>query len=250
MSPLIIGLLVFGFTSVGFLLGMWAAYKLPEHHLTNDSRETVKLGIGLVATITALVLGLITASVKSNFDDLNEGVKRSAAQVLTIDRNLARYGPETQPIREHLREAVGQRLDSTWPKNSSLRASLDPVTGGERVADEIRRLSPQNDDQRWLKSRAMEMVENILNERWMLIAGSGSSVPKPFLAILVFWLTVTFGCFGVFAPRNPTVIAILLVCTLSVAFAMFLILEMDGPFDGLIRISPEPLRYAYARIAQ
>jgi hypothetical protein len=94
------------------------------------------------------------------------------------------------------------------------------------------------------------MAEHVLNERWILVSGSGSSVPKPFLAILIFWLTVIFGCFGMFAPRNSTVIAVMLVCTLSVACAMFLILEMDGPFAGLIRISPEPLRYAYSRIAQ
>jgi hypothetical protein len=129
MSAVTIGLVVFAFTSAGFLLGMWLAYKLPDHHLNPESRDVLKLGIGLIATITALVLGLITASVKNNFDDLNEGVKRTAAEILAINRALARYGPETQPIREHLREALGQRLDLTWPKNSTQRVILDPVGG-------------------------------------------------------------------------------------------------------------------------
>lgn len=253
MSAVFVGLIVFAFASGGFLVGLLLNARLPGHHLSNDARDTVKLGIGLIATLTALVLGLVTASAKSSFDDLSVEIKNSAAQVLMLDRTLARYGPETKEIREELRNALAHRLEMTWPQNRSQAEKLDSIDvtrGLERLVDQIRGLSPQNDDQRWLKSRALDLCESLLNARWVVFASAGASVPRPFLSVLIFWLTVIFGCFGLFAPRNATIIVVLLICALSVGGAMFLILEMDSPFDGLIKVSPEPLRYAYTRLNQ
>ena len=68
--------------------------------------------------------------------------------------------------------------------------------------------------------------------------------------MLLFWLTITFTSFGLFAPRNVTVLAVLFFCALSVTSALFLVVEMDGPFDGLIKASADPLRYAHAHINQ
>jgi hypothetical protein len=253
MRPVAIGLLVFALTSFGFLAAMLIGKALPEHHLSKNSRETVKLGIGLIATITALVLGLVIASVKSSFDDLNTAVKHTAAEILTLDRVLARYGPETGEIREQFKSVVGQRLELTWPQSQSQPArfySSDLTRAAEQLVDQIHRLSPQNDDQRWLKDRALDLTESLLSARWIIASSTGSSVPGPFLGILIFWLTAIFACFGLYAPRNATVIGVLLVCALSVAGAIFLILEMDSPFGGLVRLSPEPIRYAYSQINQ
>ena len=83
-----------------------------------------------------------------------------------------------------------------------------------------------------------------------MYTSDGSSVPLPFLVVLLFWLTLTFACFGLFAPRNATVITVLFVCALSVGGAVFLIAEMDGPFDGLLKVSAEPLRYTIAHLNQ
>lgn len=253
MKALIVGLVVLLFTSAGFFTGMMLRWKLPDHHVSTDARDTVKLGIGLIATITALVLGLVTASAKSSFDDLNLTVKQSAAEVLMLDRTLARYGPETKEVRDELRQTVARRLRITWPESwaqSSVLDDMDVMRSSEGLFDKIRHLSPQNDDQRWLKAKALDLYESLLSARWVVVSGTASSIPRPFLTILIFWLSVTFGCFGLLAPRNATVIAVLLVCALSVGGAMFLILELDSPFDGVIRISPEPLRYAYARLDQ
>jgi hypothetical protein len=247
-----IGALVFAFTFGGATAALWLSAALPAHHLSEASRDTVKIGIGLVATMTALVLGLVTASAKSSFDTLDTQVKHSAANVLALDRVLARYGPESREIREALRDALGQGLEAAWPRDPR-PARLDApevVQSVERVFGRIRALSPDNDEQRWLKSRAIDLSETLMQGRWVALSSIGSSVPVPFLAMLVFWLTITFTSFGLFAPRNATVVATFFVCALSVAGAIFLILEMDGPFDGLIRISPEPLRFAVARIGR
>lgn len=253
MDPAVIGVVVFACTFGGVLAGMKLRTILPEQHLSDQSRDSIKVGVGLIATMTALVLGLVTASAKGSFDDLNTQIKHTAADVLSLDRALARYGPETAALREALKVAVASRIDMAWPQNHSRRAQLsssDAARGAELLATQVRGLAPRSDDQRWLQSRALEITESLLKARWLIFAGSGTSVPFPFLAILVFWLTITFTSFGLSAPGNTTVVSVLFVCALSVAAAVFLVLEMDGPFEGWITVSADPLKYALARLGQ
>lgn len=251
MKPLSIGLVTFMCTFGGALLGMWLRGIVPAHHLQDESRDTVRIGIGLVATLTALVLGLMTATAKSSFDGLNTGIKNMAADVIATDRLLARYGPETKDIRATLKRVVAYRIDETWSRGSSHAGKLDvtkETETGEWVVDQIRALKSTTDTQRWLQARALDQAESVLRARWVVLGELGSSIPWPFLIVLVFWLTITFMSFGLQAPANGTVLAVLVLCALSVAGAVFLTLEMDAPFDGLIRVSVEPVRYALTRL--
>ena len=253
MHPTLVGVIVFACTFGGALLGMWVRTILPAGHLDEDSKDTVKLGIGLVATMSALVLGLVTASAKSSFDAVDTAVKSAALDVLTLDRLLARYGPETSGLRTSLQRMVASRIDMVWPQGSPRPVNLDLAKAPsevEAIVDGIRALTPHTDSQRALQARAQESAEGLLRVRWLVSASTVTSVPLPFLAILLFWLTITFASFGLFAPRNATVIAVLTVCAVSVAAAVFLVLEMDGPFSGVLKVSPEPLRYAYAHLNQ
>jgi hypothetical protein len=247
VDSVVVGISVFVITLGGAMGGMWLRGVLPDHHLSAESRDSVKLGIGLVATITALVLGLVTASAKSSFDNLDAAVKRGAAEILSLDRALARYGAETADIRKALKAVVVHRVATVWPKGQSRPASLDPAEASqpvEQLATRIRSLEPKTEEQRAQQSRALALSESLLDERWAVFSGLGPSVPAPFLVILAFWLAVTFTSFGLFAPNNATVIITLAVCALSVAGAMFLILEMGAGFEGLIRVSPKPMLFA------
>ena len=252
MKPFWIGIVVFICTFGGALFGMWLRGILPVHHLRDESRDTVRLGIGLVATLTALVLGLMTASAKSSFDGLNTAIKNMAGDVIATDRLLARYGPETMDIRATLKRVIANRIDETWSQQPSHAAGKLDVTKatetGEWVVDQIRALKPPTDAQRWLRSRALDQAELVLRARWVVLGELGTAIPWPFLVVLVFWLTITFMSFGLQAPANATVLAVLLLCALSVAGDIFLTLEMDGPFDGLIQVSAEPVRYALTRL--
>ena len=225
---------------------------LPPAHLSKESQDVVRLGIGLVATMTALLLGLVTAAARSTFDSHDNAVRNSAANLLTLDRHLARYGPETNATRDLIRRAVAYRIETIWSNEGTSASRLD-TSGGtppvEEVQNQILALSPQNDTQRWLKAEALKLSEEIVKTRWRVLGASGA-VPLPFLLVVIFWLTVTFASFGLYAPRNFTVMLVLFVAALSVGAAVFLILELDGPFDGLIRVSSGPLRYALANLGQ
>ena len=226
---------------------------LPPAHLSKESQDVVRLGIGLVATMTALLLGLVTAAARGTFDSHDNAVRNSAANLLTLDRHLARYGAETKPTRDLIQRAVAYRLETIWSNEGASASPLDtsdatpPV---EEVENQILALTPQNDTQRWLKSEALKLSEEIVKTRWRVLGGSGGAVPMPFLVVVIFWLTVTFASFGLYAPRNFTVMFVLFVAAASVGAAVFLILELDGPFDGLIRVSSGPLRYALANLGQ
>ncbi len=165
MNPTLIGMLVFVCTFGGALFGIWLRAILPEHHRNNESKDTVKVGIGLVATMTALVLGLVTASAKQSFDELDAAIKHAAAQVLSLDRALARYGPESAEARQALHDGMVQRVEFTWRQDTRQPAQLptpELIRAGEGIITLVRHLSPRDDDQRWLQSRALELGEGLL----------------------------------------------------------------------------------------
>jgi hypothetical protein len=249
VNPLLVAALVVVVTFGGALAGIRLRELLPQAHLDKDSSDTVKLAFGLIATMTALVLGLITASAKNTLDGVSAAVNHSATEVLTLDRALARYGPETGEIRHLLYDTLASRIDAIWPKEGGHSDLAVPdVRRAELIATRIQALAPHSEEQTWLRSRALVTAESLLASRWIAEAVGDTSVVEPFLAALLFWLGITFASFGLFAPRNVTVICVLLVCAVSVASAVFLVLEMNGPFEGLLKVSPEPLRYALSQM--
>jgi hypothetical protein len=253
MNPVLNGTVVFVCTFGGAMLGLWLRARLPDNHVTEATKDTVKLGIGLVATMTALVLGLVTASAKNSFDSVDTAVKHTAIDILTLDRVLARYGPETKEIRTAMKSSLGRKIDQMWPQERSQMRQLDPTESAstmEALLDGVRKLTPRDDEQRRLQARAGDISETLLATRWLAVADGTTSIPSVFLGILVLWLTTIFASFGLFAPRNATVMTVLFLCALSVGSAVFLVLEMDRPLDGLIKVSPDPLRYAYERLNQ
>jgi hypothetical protein len=234
------------------LAGTFVRSLLPPAHLSKESQDVVRLGIGLVATMTALLLGLVTAAARTTFDTQDAAIRNSAAAILTLDRHLARYGAETKPTRDLIRSAVAFRLETTWGTGAGLSSGLavsQTTPAVEEVENQILRLAPQTDTQRWFKSEALKLAEEVVKARWRVL-GSGGTVPFPFLVVVISWLTVTFASFGLYAPRNATVVAVLCVAAISVAAAVFLILELDGPFDGVIKVSSGPLQYALAHLNQ
>lgn len=251
MSPLVISAIVFSCIFGGTLLGMILRAILPEHHLSADSKDVVKLAMGLIGTMAALLLGLLVASAKASYDARRSELIQMSANLVLLDRVLAHYGPETDEDRDLLRRSVAGLLARIWSEDSNQAANLDPAAAGSEVLyDKVQQLSPKNDAQRTLQSQALSMVINLGQTRWLLFEQSGSSISMPFLVVMVLWLSVIFAGFGLFAPHNMTVVVSLLLAALSVSGAIFLILELDRPFEGLIQISNTPLRSALGHLGR
>jgi hypothetical protein len=254
VSPLAVSLIAFVCILGGMLLGIFFRTVLPEHHLSEESQNVMKLGAGMIATLAALVIGLLLASAKGNFDTMNNGVIQASSKIIVLDRAMADYGPETREARDLLRRSVAAAVDQIWPGERTGQREAKPIDRGaaiEAVQYKLLQLSPQNETQRWLQSRALQASGDIAETRWLAIAQGGqSSLQIPFLVTLVTWLAIIFFSFGLCAPRNVTVTIVLLLCVVSATGALYLIQELDHPFGGLIRISGAPMRTALDYLAR
>ena len=248
MNPTVVAVITFCFAFGGALLGIWLAKSSRWRPPSDDekSKDTVKLAMGLVFTMTALVLGLVTASAKSSYDQMDSAVKQASINLLALDRVLARYGPEAKDIRAQLKAVAESRIATMWPGGASqppamARPATSAPTTVEGLVDSIRGLGPGNELQSALKARAVELAEDGLQLRWLAMASAETDVPAAFLVIVIFWLTAIFASFGLYAPRNLAATTALVVGSLSVACALFLVLELGSPFSGVISVSDQPL---------
>jgi hypothetical protein len=248
MSSLEISLIVLGCLVAGTALGMWFQHKLPEHHLSKESQDTVKLGAGMVATMSALILGLLVSSAKSSFDAMNTSIAQIGAKIIQLDHLLAEYGPEAQPLRLALKQSVADRVGKIW-SGGGVRM-VEKSTTIFNLQKQMRQLEPATDWQKAILAQAQQVSTEVMQSRLLVIEEQQTPLPPVFLVLLVFWLTLLFLSFGLFAPRNGTVFAVLFICALSVASAVFLILEMNHPLDGLIKVSNAPLLKALEMIGQ
>jgi hypothetical protein len=245
MSALVLSGIIFVLVLGGVLLGALLRRTLPQHHLSKESQDVVRLGVGLIATIGALVLGLLIASAKSSFDTQAGQIKQITAGLILLDTLLEQYGPEAVPIRKQIRSAIGPLVDRLWrEKASKTPMPFEATAAAEEAYVEIQNLTPQSDMQRSLQARAIQVSNDFAQTRLLLFVESDNQIPAPFLAILVFWLIIIFASFSLFSPLNATVFAFLALFALSASCAIYLILELGEPFKGLMMISSAPLRNA------
>ena len=251
VSSIIISLITFVCTFVGSLCGLFLRFLLPDNHLNDDARDVVKLGSGLIATMAALVLGLLINSAKSSLDTMNNELTQTSTVIIELDQSLASYGPETAELRQLLRKSVVAVLDRIGPgivMKSEATERFDIAKSLRKIQGRLRTMSPRNDSQTMLQTEALQEVNQLVHSRLMLLEQSNRQISFVFLVILIFWLIVIFVSFGLLAPRNKTVLGVLFVCALSVSAAIFLLMEMNSPFKGFISVSAAPLRSALAQL--
>jgi hypothetical protein len=247
MNDLLVSLLVFAVIFGGAMVGIAVRPLLSEQHLQPDSKDVVKMATGLIGTLAALVLGLLIASAKGPFDQKTSQVRQVIAQIILLDDLLAQYGREAIPVRTRLRQSIEPLANSIWHEGGVVAdkpARFEASAQSSTLEKELESLSPTNDAQRSLQSRAVAAFTEGAQTRLLLFTQAGGSIPIPFLIILVFWLSAIFVSFTLFAPTNLVVMASLLVCALSFSGAIFLVLELDSPFTGLMGISSAALRNA------
>jgi Na+/H+ antiporter NhaC len=252
MKDLLISLLVFALILGGALAGMVVRPLLSEQHQNQDSRDVLKMTTGLIGTLTALVLGLLIASAKSSFDQKTNQVRQMTATIILMDDLLMQYGPEATHLRNLLRQSIPPLANRIWHEEevaTGRPVRFESSAESSAFENELERLSPTNDTQRSLQSRAIQAFTEAAQIRLQLFARTGGSIPTPFLIILVFWLSAIFVSATLFAETNLIVITALFVGALSFASAVFLVLELDNPFTGLMGISSATLWSALPPLA-
>jgi hypothetical protein len=249
MSALTLSGIIFVLTLGGIFLGARLRRTLPKHHLDEHAKDVVRLGVGLIGTITALVLGLLIAAAKGSFDTQTTQLRQITADLILLDNILGQYGPEARPVREQIRSIVGPFADRLWrEKEAGTRGPFETDGTAEQVYLDIQKLSPRDDVQRSLQSRAVQISNDLAQMRFLLLVESESLIPTPFLAVLAFWLMIIFASFSLFSPLNLTIFTCLSLFASSAACAIFLILELSRAFSGLVSISSAPLRNALGPI--
>src|SRR5215471_16889282 len=245
-APLIIGLIVYAVILAGAFAGWKLRARLPSAHLTEETKSLVSVSTAVVATVTALVLGLLISNANTTFTRLGGEVTALSAEILRLDQILHRYGSAAEPARETLRQYAEQKTADLFPDDPENVRLSNPSTYEllQRLEDMLLALKPANPRDQWWLGQAMTLAAKIGDTRWLLAQQIGQGTPKAFVALLVFWLALLFASFGLFAPRNLTSAVTLTLCALAVAGAVAMFLELEQGFGGLVRISPEPMRQA------
>jgi hypothetical protein len=241
-----IGFIVLVMVFGSAILGMLIRRKLPESHLGDETQSLVRLSMGVVGTLTALVLGLLVATASSTFNTRNQEITQLAAKTIQLSRLLQRYGPEADGERDLLRRYTAMKLQDLFPQGSAKPVLENPRTIilFEELQDRLAAMEGHGAQQRWMLSQAQALTSEMTDVRWLLIEQDAIGIPVPLLLVVVFWLCLLFMSFGLFAPPNVTVRVVLLLCALAVAGAIQTILDLSRPFEGVIRIPDQPLRHA------
>ena len=264
MFETIVAVVVAGIWIAGYGLGHYAAGRLPARRLGEETKATVRVVIGILVTFTALVLSLLTNSAKNSFDNTDAQIRTYASQIIALDQLLESYGEGAAPMRSELRAYVADALAQTWPSEARPTSAtqlvatrrtargLESVAQGEmlrQIEDQIRALTPQTAVQQAVAQDERLMMRQIMERRWQIIESDHSSIPAPFMVLLVGWLTIIFASFGLTANGEPLVHITAALTAISLASVIYLILDLDGSFDGMMAVSSAPLRAALAHLS-
>jgi hypothetical protein len=251
MNVTAISLLVTACVFAGGVFGLQLHRWLPERHLTKETQDVVRLGTGMVSVLASLVFGLLIATAKSASDTTDREMRSYATDLILLDRMLRSYGEGAASPRALLRRSTARTIQDIWPMPGGHVLGLDDVSAVrmmEQVQEAIRAMNPVGAEQRSIRDQASQTATSLLRQRWILIEQAGHSVRPVVLFVLVSWTVAIFISFGLNAPRNATVAGAFLMCSFAIGGAVFLILEMDSPFEGMLRLAAQPMLNALAQM--
>jgi hypothetical protein len=249
MVHVVIGLISFLAIFGGAVVGILAARRLPGHQLDSRTQSAVTVSVAVIGTLSALVLGLMITTANSSFKARTDEVRELSLQLIRMDRNLRRYGPEADDARGKLHTWAGMKMQQLFPEKGQRRPSSEvTIAKLESVQDTLLALSPKDERQKYLRTLCVTLSSALIQARWSLEQRTGHSTPAAFLILLIFWLAIVFASFGLFAPSNPTAVIALFLCSVAVSGGIFLIQELDNPLSDFIQIPSDSMRKALVEI--
>jgi hypothetical protein len=251
MTNIVIGLTSFVTIFGGVVIGRLVARYLPGRHLSAETQSVVTVSVAVIATLAALVLGLLISAANSSFSARTDEVRELSLQLIRMDRNLRRYGSEADDARTKVHAWATIKTQQLFPEKDKPHPSgEEAIVMLEGVQDALLQLTPTNERQKYLRTLCLTLSSDLIQARWSLEVRAGHSIPLPFLVLLIFWLAIVFASFGLFAPANPTATIALLLCCLAVSGGIVLIEELDNPVSGLIQLPSDAMRKALLEIAR
>jgi len=242
LTPSLVTALALAYLLTAVWFGMWFRRSTPVHDLSPDTRDIVKQAMGLVVTMSALVLGLLVESTRSVYDRNRTRMMETVAKFSLLHRMLTIYGPQAAEVRGKLQALMEEVKRRMWSDDADIRAGSKLTTQiGDEFYVAVLRLEAHDDAERALKAEAVSLANEIAQVRSLMQAESLPSISKPMLIMLVHWLVMIFFSTSLIAPPSSTANFALIASALCVAGAIFLILELDRPFNGFLRISSEPM---------
>jgi hypothetical protein len=225
---------------LGVGIGSAVRRRLPEHHLSRDTIDVIKLAMGLMATVVGLTLGLLISAAHSHHAMIEGEYKKIMASVIHLDQYLEAYGPEAREVRTHLRHVAARTFKERWP-DEDFGPTGSPSEGGPNRfiygQRQLVELQPANETQRWFQAQALLVSTELAKLRWLVVSQETSTAPLLPIFILIFLSAIAiFGGFSLYAPPNATLLAVLVLPALAIAGATFLIIELNNPFNGLLQI--------------
>ena len=249
MSSIAVSCIVFGSIFGSGLVGMAVRRAIPDDYLGLGEKEVARLVTGLMTTMAAIVLGMLVSSAKASYDARTNEVAELSSQVVTIDRMLSKYGPETAEIRAQFRLLVEASVNRIWPAQAPEHAELKPRDDAEILVDELQLLAPKSNVQAQAKAQILGMVVELRKTQWSLyLKSQQSALPIPLLLVVVSWLALIYISFGLFTPPSPTIVVTFVFGALAVTAAVLIILELYTPFRGVLRISSAPVLEALSQM--
>jgi hypothetical protein len=241
-----IGVAVLVMVFASAMLGMLIRRKLPESHFSDETKGVITLSMGVVGTLTALVLSLLINTASTSFNIRNQEITMIGAKVIQLDHLLRRYGPEADGLRDQLRRYTAMKFQDLFPQGGATPILENPrtMTRFDDLQDQLAAMEGHSAHQRWLLSQALELTADLSEARWLLVEQDVLGIPVPVLLVVLFWLCLLFMSFGLFAPHNTTVASVLFLCALAAAGAIQTTLDLSRPFEGIVRVSGQPLRHA------
>jgi Protein of unknown function (DUF4239) len=246
-----IGLIAFCCIFGAGLAGVLLHKILPENQRTEAIQKTVQTAMNVVAILAALVLGLLIASAKTSFDTRSKEIEQFSANLTLLDRELQHFGQDEKDTRALLRDFTARKIAQTWRTDRNSLPAIDDVQTVQvldDIEDRLRVLMPQTEIQRAARSSALKLAGKLKRTSRLLAVQESGQTPRPFLVVVIFWLSILFVSYTVFAPFKATVVATILVGALSVSIAVNLIFDMDHPFAGFIKISSAPMQQALEKM--
>ncbi len=250
MHALEISSLVFALVIGGTFGGMVVRRFRPDERYNADSKDTIRLAIGLVVTMTSLVLGMLVSSGKTYYDGQKTEVAELSAEVMFINGLLIAYGPETQRLRVEIRIYIEGIVDRIWPEDGTEAVKLKPLGNSETFYEHVQELAPKTPEQVAIRAELLSSILTLRRSYWfMFLKSEQPAMSVPLLAVVTAWLVIIFFSFGLFAPRLPNVISTLIVCAMAASAAVFIIVSLNSPFTGVMKIPPTAIRDVLSQLA-